>query len=167
MLRIFLKARSHTPKRKDCVWIANKSRLLREFYAIAGFERFKTLLRVQIDVFLTQINVFLMQLTPFLRDPYMIRAQIARHAQPRTTPPNHVKLAQISGFVRDPYAILPFGLCDRALIQINTTQIQTKTDFESENMHNCDHCCVIIELLFVFIEAVFVAPRSEELGIAT
>ena len=26
---------------------------------------------------------------------------------------------------------------------------------------------VIIELLFVFIEAVFVTPRSEELGIAT
>ena len=25
----------------------------------------------------------------------------------------------------------------------------------------------IIELLFVFVEAVFVAPRSEELGIAT
>ena len=25
----------------------------------------------------------------------------------------------------------------------------------------------VIELLFVFIEAVFVAPRSEELGIAT
>ena len=26
---------------------------------------------------------------------------------------------------------------------------------------------IIIELLFVFVEAVFVAPRSEELGIAT
>ena len=77
-----VKARSHRPKRKDCVWIANKSWLLREFYAIAGFEQFKTLLRVQIDVFLTQIKVFLTQLTPFLHDPYVIRAQIARHAQP-------------------------------------------------------------------------------------
>ena len=26
---------------------------------------------------------------------------------------------------------------------------------------------IIIELLFVFVEAVFVTPRSEELGIAT
>ena len=26
---------------------------------------------------------------------------------------------------------------------------------------------IFIELLFVFVEAVFVAPRSEELGIAT
>ena len=94
------------------------SRLLREFYAIAGFERFKTLLRVQIDVFLTRINVFLTKLTPFLRDQNVIRAQIARHAQPRTTPRNHVKLAQKSGIVRDPYVILPFGLCDRALMLI-------------------------------------------------
>ena len=45
----------------------------------------------------------------------MIRAQIARHAQPRTTPRNHVKLVQKSGIVRDPYVILPFGLGDRAL----------------------------------------------------
>ena len=59
----YVKARSHRPKRKDFVRIANKSRLLREVYVIAGFERFKTLLRVQIDVFLTRINVFLMQLT--------------------------------------------------------------------------------------------------------
>ena len=87
---------------------------MREFYAIAGFERFKTLLRVQIYVFLTRINVFLTKLTPFLRDQNVIRAQIARHAQPRTTPRNHVKLAQKSGIVRDPYVILPFGLCDRA-----------------------------------------------------
>ena len=77
-----VKARSHRPKRKDCVLIATKSRLLCEFYTIAGFERFKTLLRVQIDVFLTWINVFLTQLTPFLSDPYVICAQIARHAQP-------------------------------------------------------------------------------------
>ena len=69
---------------------------------IAGFEQFKTPLRVQIDVFLMRINVFLMKLTPFLCDPYVIRAQIALHVQPRTTPPNHVKLAQKSGFVRDP-----------------------------------------------------------------
>ena len=110
-----IKARSHRPKRKDYEWIAYNSRLLREFHAIAGFERFKTLLRVQIDVFLTRINVFLTKLTPFLRDQYVIRAQIARHAQPRTTPRNHVKLAQKSGLVRDPYVILPFGLCDRAL----------------------------------------------------
>ena len=27
--------------------------------------------------------------------------------------------------------------------------------------------CVVIELLFVFVKAVFVAARSEELGIAT
>ena len=99
-----------------CERFANKSRLLREFYAMAGFEQFKTLLRVQIDVFLTRFNVFLTQLTPFLRDPYVIRAQIARHVQPRTTPRNHVKLAQKSGIVRDPYVILPFGLCDRAFI---------------------------------------------------
>ena len=104
-----VKARSHRPKRKNCVRIANNSRPLREFYAIAGFERFKTLLRVQIDVFLTQINVFLTQLTPFLRDPYVIRAQIARHVQPRTTDPNRVKLAQKPELVRDPYAILAFG----------------------------------------------------------
>ena len=110
-----LKARSHRPKRKDYEWIAYNSRLLREFYAIAGFERFKTLLRVQIDVFLTRINMFLTKLKPFLRDQYVIRAQIARHAQPRTTPRNHVKLAQKSGIVRDPDVILPFGLCDRAL----------------------------------------------------
>ena len=109
-----VKARSHRPKRKDYEWIAYNSRLLREFYAIAGFERFKTLLRVQIDVFLKRINVFLTKLTPFLRDQYVIRAQIARHAQPRTTPRNHVKLAQKWGIVRDPYTILPFGLCDRA-----------------------------------------------------
>ena len=30
-----------------------------------------------------------------------------------------------------------------------------------------DTISVLIELLFVFVEAVFVAPRSEELGIAT
>ena len=103
------RAFTHRPKRKDYVWIAYNSRLLREFYAIAGFERFKTQLRVQIDVFLTRINVFLTNLTPFLGDPYVIRTQIARHAQPRTTPRNHVKLAQKSGIVRDPYVILPFG----------------------------------------------------------
>ena len=74
---LVLKARSHRPKCKDYAWIANNSRLLREFYAIAGFERFKTLLRIQIDVFLTRINVFLTKLTP-----YVIRAQIARHVQP-------------------------------------------------------------------------------------
>ena len=79
----YVKARSNRPKRKDYEWIAYNSRLLREFYAIAGFERFKTLLlRVQIDVFLTRINVFLTKLTPFLRDQYVIHAQIARHAQP-------------------------------------------------------------------------------------
>ena len=61
-----VKARSHRPKRKDYEWIAYNSRLLREFYAIAGFERFKTLLCVQVDVFLTRINVFLTKLTPFL-----------------------------------------------------------------------------------------------------
>ena len=94
---------------------ANKSRLLRELYAMASFERFKTLLRVQIDVFLTRINVFLTQLTPFLRDPYVIRAQIARHVQPRTTDPNRVKLAQKPEFGRDQYVIRPLGLCDRAL----------------------------------------------------
>ena len=93
---------------------ANKSRLLRELYAMASFERFKTLLRVQIDVFLTRINVFLTQLTPFLRDPYVIRAQIARHVQPRTTDPNRVKLAQKPEFGRDQYVIRPLGLCDRA-----------------------------------------------------
>ena len=85
------------------------------------FERFKTLLPVRIDVFLTQINMFLTKLTPFLRDPYVIRAQIARHAQPCTTPPNYVKLAQKSGFVRDPYAILPFGLCDRAFMECSSS----------------------------------------------
>ena len=95
----------------------NNSRILREFYAIAGFERFKTLLRVQIDVFLMWINVFLMKLTPFVCDPYVSRAQIARQIA-RTTAPNHVKLAQKSGFVRDPYAILPFGLCDRAFTRL-------------------------------------------------
>ena len=84
---------------------ANKSRLLRELYAMASFERFKTLLRVQIDVFLT----------PFLRDPYVFRAQIARHVQPRTTPRNHVKLAQKPEFGRDQYVIRPLGLCERAL----------------------------------------------------
>ena len=109
-----LKARLHRPKRKDCVRITNKSRLLREFYAIAGFEWFKTLLRVQIDLFLTWINVFLTQLTPFLRNPYVIRAQIARHVQPRTTDPNRVKLAQKPEFVRDQYVIRPLGLCDPA-----------------------------------------------------
>ena len=83
------------------LYIANKSRLLRKLYAIAGFERFKTLLRVQIDVFLTRINVFLTQLTPFLRNPYVIRAHIARHVQPRTTDPNCVKLPQKLEFVRD------------------------------------------------------------------
>ena len=46
------------PKHKECVWIANQSRLLREFYAIAGFERFKTLLRVQIDVLLRGLTCF-------------------------------------------------------------------------------------------------------------
>ena len=39
-------------------------------------------------------------------------------------------------------------------------------------VHRHDVCPVgityiIIELLFVFVEAVFVAPRTEELGIAT
>ena len=29
------------------------------------------------------------------------------------------------------------------------------------------HCYWLIELLFVFVEIVFIAPRSEELGIAT
>ena len=100
--------------------IANKSRLLHEFDAIAGFERFKTLLRVQIDVFLTRINVFLTQLTPFLRDPYVIRAQIARHLQPRTTDPNRVKLTQKPEFVRDQYVIRSLGLCDRAFTKDNT-----------------------------------------------
>ena len=83
-----------------------------EFYAIAGFERFKTLLRIQIDMFLTRINV---QLTPFLCDPYVIRAQIACHVQPRTTDPNRVKLAQKPEFVCDQYVIRALGLCDRAL----------------------------------------------------
>ena len=69
-----------------------------------------------------------MQLTPFLRDPYVIRAQIAHHAQPPATPPNRVKIAQKSGFVRDPYAILPFGLCDRALKYIRL--------FVSYNVHH-------------------------------
>ena len=36
---------------------------------------------------------------------------------------------------------------------------------------HCNSCkeflVLFIELLFVFVEAVFVAPRSEELGIAT
>ena len=59
-----------------------------------------------------------MQLTPFLRDPYVIRAQIARHAQPRTTPANRVKLVQKSGFIRDPYAILLFGLSDQVFKQM-------------------------------------------------
>ena len=62
--------------------------------------------------------MFLTKLTPFLRDQNVIRAQIARHAQPRTTPRNDVKLAQKSGIVRDPYVILLFGLCDRALTVI-------------------------------------------------
>ena len=100
---------------------ANKSRLLRELYAMASFERFKTLLRVQIDVFLTRINVFLTQLTPFLRDPYVIRAQIARHVQPRTTDPNRVKLAQKPEFGRDQYVIRPLGLCDRAFRYIKAS----------------------------------------------
>ena len=30
-----------------------------------------------------------------------------------------------------------------------------------------DYLCQVIELLFGLVEAVFVAPRSEELGIAT
>ena len=35
-------------------------------------------------------------------------------------------------------------------------------------MYPSKHCFIhVIELLFVFVEAVFVAPRSEELGIAT
>ena len=97
---------------------------------IAGFERFKTLLRVQVDVFITRINVFLTKLMPFLCDPYVIRAQIARHAQPRTTPRTHVKLAQKSGIVRNPYIILPFGLCDRAFsfnVQVWTMNLQCVT----------------------------------------
>ena len=53
-----IKARSHRPKHKDCVWIANKFRLLREFNAIAGFERFKALLRLQIDVLLRGLACF-------------------------------------------------------------------------------------------------------------
>ena len=52
-------------------------------------------------------NVFLTKLMPLLRDPYVIRAQIACHTQP-------FQIAQKSGFVHDPYAILAFGLCDRA-----------------------------------------------------
>ena len=44
----------------------------------------------------------------------MIRAQIARHVQPRTTDPNRVKLAQKPEFGRDQYVIRPLGLCDRA-----------------------------------------------------
>ena len=59
--------------------------------------------------------MFLTQLTPFLRDPYVIRAQIACHVQPRTTDPNCVKLTQKPEFVRDQYVIRPLGLCDRAL----------------------------------------------------
>ena len=40
--------------------------------------------------------------------------------------------------------------------------------FGSLHEHQTDvHVLSIIELLFVFVEAVFVAPRSEELGIAT
>ena len=57
----------------------------------------------------------------FLHDPYVIRAQIALHAQPRTTPPNRVKFAQKSGFDRDPYAILPIDLCDQAFRLIEAT----------------------------------------------
>ena len=99
-------ARSHIPKRKDYVWIAYNSRLLREFYAIAGFERFKTLLRVQIDVFLTRINVFLTKLTPFLRDPYVIRAQIAPSRStthnPTKSPKTRAKVGNCTRSIRNP-----------------------------------------------------------------
>ena len=42
-------------------------------------------------------------------------------------------------------------------------------NFKDEQLDVLDAVVAIqlIELLFVFVEAVFVAPRSEELGIAT
>ena len=61
--------------RKDREQIPTFARVLRDCWYLTV----QTLLRVQIDMFLTRINVFLTQLTPFLRDPYVICAQIARH----------------------------------------------------------------------------------------
>ena len=75
-----------TPVLRDCrFWTVQNSASHRDWRPIA------------------RINVFLMKLTPFLCDPYVIRAQIARHAQ-------HLQIAQksliCSRSIRNP-SVLP------------------------------------------------------------
>ena len=63
------------------------------------------------------------------------------HTYPFTLCSTSVLLLRLRRFVSDLYAL--------AIIPVQTYRYW------------------VIELLFVFVEAVFVAPRSEELGIAT
>ena len=114
------------PKRMDRVWTANKFRLLREFYAIVGFERVKTQLRVKIDALLRGFTWFLR----CLRRSYTIRVQFicatVQILRGASVAYNHAfalftafpcLCAEMRGLLmRDPCIYAVVGLCDRALM---------------------------------------------------
>ena len=94
----------------DRVQFPTFARVLRD----CRFERFKTLLSVQIDVFLMRINVFPNEINAVLTRSERDSCSDCTSRSTTHNPSKSRKTRAKVGIVRDPYVILPFGLCDRA-----------------------------------------------------